>query len=80
MVNGSIMDGDAACVVRLQGSEAPDTRMFCHHELNVCVLACETDADCPAAWVCDQRPESSEAADPDNHRKFCVNPTCGDLK
>jgi hypothetical protein len=77
MVNGSMMTGDAACVVRLQGNEAPDTRMFCHKELNVCVLSCETDADCPAAWVCDNRDESVKAA---GDRKFCVNPTCGDLK
>jgi hypothetical protein len=55
----------------------PDTRMFCHKELNVCVLSCETDADCPAAWVCDNRDESVMSA---GDKKFCVNPTCGDLK
>jgi hypothetical protein len=76
MVNGSIMDGDAACHVRLQGQNMPDTSMFCHKSLNVCVLSCNTDADCPAAWVCDPRMESSDSAG----GKFCVNPTCGDLK
>jgi hypothetical protein len=76
MVNGSLMTGDPACAVRLQGNET-DTRMFCHKDLNVCVLSCETDADCPAAWVCDNRDESVAAA---GDRKFCVNPTCGDLK
>jgi hypothetical protein len=69
------VSGDAACIVRLTDNTT-DTRMFCHDSLNVCVLSCNTDADCPAAWVCDPRMDSSMEAG----GKFCVNPTCGDLK
>jgi hypothetical protein len=78
IVNGSLMTDDPACHVRLQGQAMPDTSMFCHDDLNVCVLGCNTDADCPAAWVCDTRADSVMGAGQD--RKFCVNPTCGDLK
>ena len=74
------LSGDEACEVRLTDKPEPDRRMICHGKLNVCVLSCNTDADCPAAWVCDPRPDSAKAAKESNPTKFCVNPTCGDLK
>jgi len=57
--------------------------MFCHPGLNVCVLKCSTDADCPAAWVCDGRGEtvaSTDGPDPgiSGGSPMCVNPTCGE--
>lgn len=72
---GQMLMGDAACAVTLKDGKK-DTRMFCHPELNVCVLKCATDADCPAAWVCDTRQETVDAA----KQPICVNPTCGDIK
>jgi hypothetical protein len=63
---------DAACEVLLQGGEV-DNKMICHNEFKVCVLSCSTDADCPAAWVCDTRQPSVDAAG----GAFCTNPTCG---
>jgi hypothetical protein len=82
MRGGQMLSGDVACAVQLR---APSTRwpdmidrsMFCHHELNVCVLGCNTDADCPPAWVCDARAETRAQT---GNRKLCVNPTCGELK
>jgi hypothetical protein len=74
MRNGQVVSGNAACVVQLQGSE-DDSRMFCHADLNVCVLDCTTDADCPAAWVCDKRGTVKDKAGADHF--YCVNPTCG---
>jgi hypothetical protein len=79
---GSTQERDEACIVRLQGGEVDDD-MICHPELNVCVLTCSSDADCPAAWVCDDRPATlastmAEGVRP-NGSPICVNPTCGDL-
>jgi hypothetical protein len=83
MRNGQTLMGDAACAVRLANGDM-DNSMFCHPEQNVCVLACDTTADCPAAWVCDnERPETlAETARPgaENGTPICVNPTCGDSK
>jgi hypothetical protein len=69
------MRGNEDCVVRLRGGDR-DESMFCHKQLNVCVLGCVGDADCPASWVCDKRPET---ADPvvSGGGPYCVNPTCG---
>src|SRR5262249_2137550 len=52
--------GDMACYVKLtqpskKWMDGIDKSMFCHPKLNVCVISCQTDADCPAAWVCDNR-------------------------
>jgi hypothetical protein len=71
--NNEILMDDAACVVELTNGEADD-QMFCHEDFKVCVLGCSTDADCPAAWVCDDRGESvmSSGGGP-----YCTNPTCG---
>lgn len=77
--NGQTLMGDAACAVRLSNGEM-DGSMFCHQKFNVCVKSCSTSAaDCPAAWVCDTRPETlaATATDGDNGRAYCVNPTCG---
>ena len=63
-----------ACAVTLKDN-SKDTGMFCHPELNLCVLKCSTDADCPAAWTCDSRQETLDTAG----QPVCVNPTCGDL-
>ncbi|MDH5675305.1 MAG: VWA domain-containing protein [Myxococcales bacterium] len=80
VINGREVTDDAACAVRLADG-TDDTTMFCHPKLNVCVRSCSTDADCPAAWVCDDRgPTLSETADPEtrpNGSPICVNPTCG---
>lgn len=81
---GQVLMGNEACAVTLKNGAADpdgtkdgkDSRMFCHPELNVCVLQCTTDADCPAAWVCDSRGETVMSAG----KPICVNPTCGDLK
>jgi len=79
--------GDAACYVQLLQPSAKwpdgiDKSMFCHPTLNVCVFECTTDADCPAAWICDSRPETlSTTVRPSaaNGTAICVNPTCGDV-
>ena len=72
--NGQPLSGDAACALTLANGQ-PDAHMFCHPDHQVCVLGCATDADCPPAWVCDQRQETLMSS---NGRPFCVNPTCGD--
>jgi hypothetical protein len=69
--------GDAACIVKLTqpvNGSIEDRRMFCHAESQVCVQACNTTAECPAAWVCDDRSESMTAS---GGRSYCTNPTCG---
>jgi hypothetical protein len=63
----------APCAVQLRGG-GTDNTMFCHPELNVCAQGCETSDDCPAAWVCDSRPETVAMT---NGRAMCANPTCG---
>jgi hypothetical protein len=73
---GQRVSGDAACSLTLASGQ-PDTHMFCHPDHQVCVLGCATTADCPPAWVCDQRQETLAVT---GSRAFCVNPTCGDLK
>ncbi|MET0391403.1 MAG: hypothetical protein ABW321_35845 [Polyangiales bacterium] len=71
-VGNRIVSGDDACVVtRTSGA---DRAMFCHPELNVCVKSCRSSTDCPPAWECDQRTDSTSATD---GRAYCVNPTCG---
>jgi hypothetical protein len=69
--------GDDACKVTLQNG-AIDTQypMFCHPNLNVCVRQCQSDTDCPPAWVCDKRPDTLAIMGL-NGRAYCVNPTCG---
>jgi hypothetical protein len=62
-----------ACTVQLRGGST-DTTMFCHPDLNVCVQGCKTSDDCPAAWVCDERDETTAMT---NGRPYCTNPTCG---
>ena len=74
MRNGQTLDGNAACAVKLSDGSSDNT-LFCHGELNVCVLDCTGDADCPAAWVCDRR-EMVADKDGGSHY-YCVNPTCG---
>ncbi len=44
-----------------------DKSMFCHPQLNVCVRSCNTDANCPAAWVCDYRPDTLAATSRKNN-------------
>jgi hypothetical protein len=81
---GTVLMGNEACAVTLKSGapdpdgtkDGKDTRMFCHPELNVCVLKCATDADCPAAWICDSRGDTTMSAG----MPICVNPTCGDIK
>jgi hypothetical protein len=70
---GEPIPRETACVVGLKGG-AQDLSMFCHSELNVCVKSCQGDSECPPAWVCDTRPESTVKT---GGRAFCVNPTCG---
>lgn len=66
------VSGDEACVVEL--SSGTDRSMFCHPEQNICVKSCQSSTQCPAAWECDTRPETTEAT---AGKAFCVNPTCG---
>jgi hypothetical protein len=72
MTNAASM-APSACAVQLRGG-GTDTTMFCHPELNVCVQGCKTSDDCPAAWVCDERDETTAMT---NGRPYCTNPTCG---
>jgi hypothetical protein len=79
MRNGEILMGNQACLVRLVDGSMDDS-MICHPDLNVCVLTCSTTTECPAAWVCDERPETRAGTAPDdsgNGPAICVNPTCG---
>jgi hypothetical protein len=69
------MDPMMDCIVRLRGGEI-DNSMFCHKALNVCVLGCVGDSDCPASWVCDKRPETTDVL-VSGGGHYCVNPTCG---
>ena len=66
------VSGNDACVLTL--TSGLDRSMFCHPDLNVCVRACGSNTECPPAWQCDLRPESTEVT---SGRGFCVNPTCG---
>jgi hypothetical protein len=79
MRNGNTLRGNEACLVRLADGSNDDS-MICHPDLNVCVLTCSTTSDCPAAWVCDERPETLAATSEsgENGPAICVNPTCGD--
>lgn len=62
-----------SCVVQLVGG-GTDSSMFCHPLLNVCVQGCSTSDDCPPAWECDSRTETTAMT---NGRSYCSNPTCG---
>lgn len=66
------ISGDEACVVAF--STGRDRSMFCHPEQNICVKSCTSSTECPAAWECDTRPETTERT---GGKAFCVNPTCG---
>jgi hypothetical protein len=79
MRNGMTLRGNEACLVRLANGMNDDS-MICHPDLNVCVQTCSTGIDCPAAWVCDSRPETLAATSEsgENGPAICVNPTCGD--
>ena len=79
MRNGMTLRGNEACLVRLANNMNDDS-MICHPDLNVCVQTCSTGTDCPAAWVCDSRPETLAATSEtgENGPAICVNPTCGD--
>lgn len=78
---GTRCDGDdSLCQVFLSNGEI-DTGLFCHPEFNVCVQPCNSDADCPDAWVCDARQETlMETQSPawPTGAAICVNPTCGE--
>lgn len=67
------MRTSSPCSVQLKNGGV-DSSMFCHPELNVCVQGCKTSSDCPAAWVCDDRDETTGIT---NGRALCANPTCG---
>ncbi len=59
--------------------EDPAYDIFCHPGSWVCVSGCETDADCPEAWVCDDSREAVEGDPPEMPgagRPFCVNRAC----
>lgn len=64
---------DSALCVMARPDGAQDTRLRCHPDKNVCFLPCIADADCPAAWVCDDRDIPENAASGPQ----CRNPTCG---
>jgi hypothetical protein len=82
MINGRAVPREEACNVRLtkpnkKWMDGIDRSMICHPELNVCVLTCSSDSDCPAAWVCDGRDKTKASS---GGPAICVNPTCGELK
>ena len=65
---GEVCGADADC--------GPTPPMMCHPRSRTCVIACSSNAECPAAWACDLELESAFA-----HSAgfpICVNPTCGD--
>jgi hypothetical protein len=72
-VNGKAVSGDAACAVLLNSGKT-DNSLFCHPQLNVCVLSCQSSEDCPAAWQCDSRDVTVAAT---KGKAYCSNPTCG---
>jgi hypothetical protein len=61
-VNGEILTGDAACVVRLANGST-DSSLFCHPGLKACVTRCTSDDDCPKLWSCDDSPATLAASD-----------------
>lgn len=90
---GLAVSHDAMCWVSLANrvggpnGDGIDRSLFCHPTQNLCVRACTSDTDCPAAWVCDGRPttlaatastrrDPADLSRPDG-RAICVNPTCG---
>jgi hypothetical protein len=72
--DGQPVSREDACAVTLTNGQL-DRSMFCHPELNVCVLACNSTTDCPPAWVCDSRESTMVRS---QGARICVNPTCGD--
>jgi hypothetical protein len=75
--NGQTLVGDAACAVRLskptkKWPDMIDKSMFCHPQINQCVLSCDADADCPDGWSCDGSAAARSAAG----TAFCVAPSC----
>ncbi len=60
------------------GCNHPAYDMFCHPGTRLCVMGCETDADCPEAWVCDDSREAMHGTleAPGPGRPFCVNKVC----
>jgi hypothetical protein len=66
--------GDEACYITLKDDEQDTDTLFCHPSFNTCVQTCNSDTQCPPAWVCDSREETLLATD---NRPYCVNPTCG---
>jgi hypothetical protein len=66
--------GDEACYITLKDDEQDTETLFCHPSFNTCVQTCNSDTQCPPAWVCDSREETLLATD---NRPYCVNPTCG---
>lgn len=67
-----VVQGDERCA--LLGAAESDTHyhgkgeLFCHPDSQVCVMGCQTSADCPTDWLC----ESTDSPEP-----FCINPSCG---
>jgi hypothetical protein len=72
LANGKTVTGDAACAVALTDGTM-DRSLFCHPQLNVCVQACASATDCPPAWQCDSRDETTAAT---KGKPYCANPTC----
>ena len=68
VVNGQPVNGDAACAVRLRDGRI-DSGMFCHPQLNACVVECKDDGDCPDEWVCDDSPAAIRDTD---GRSYCT--------
>jgi hypothetical protein len=50
--------------------------MRCHIKARTCVISCNSNADCPAAWACDV--EKATVFAQTAKMAICVNPTCGD--
>jgi hypothetical protein len=70
---------DALCSVTLLDGRI-DQSMFCHPQRNVCVRSCQSDDDCPAGWLCDDRPATLDATRSTTRPSgaaICVNPVCG---
>jgi hypothetical protein len=68
-----IPDADVCATTLASGMK--EHIMFCHASANVCVKPCTSIDECPAAWVCDDRPNTKMAS---GGSAYCVNPTCGE--
>ena len=65
-----LVEGDARC----SGPGSPE--MFCHPDAHICLMRCQSDADCRRDWSCDTArayPLTVSAGTP-----ICIKPSCAE--